>query len=434
MDPTWVALCTVVVLLVFLASGLWVALALMATGFAAMALFTSAPVGPVMATSIWGATNSWALAAIPLFIWMGEILSRSRVSEHLFNGLAPLLRRVPGGLIHINVLGCGLFAAVSGSSVATAATLGRITVPALLSRGYPERLTLGSLAGSGTLGFLIPPSIILIVYGVAVDESVVRLFLAGIIPGLVLMVLFSGYVVVWSVVNRERMPPPDPAQSLGTRVRGMAKLLPILALIVGILGSIELGIASPTDAAAVGVVLALILSWRSRTLDWPSFAGGLTGAIRTSCMIAFILIGASFLTVAMGFTGVPGSLAASIGAMNLSAEALIVALTVLFVILGCFLDGISMVVLTTAVILPVIETAGIDRIWFGIYLAVVVEMSQITPPIGFNLFAIQGMTGRNVLVLARAALPFFCMLLLLIVLLVLFPGLATWLPNHLATP
>jgi C4-dicarboxylate transporter, DctM subunit len=434
MDPTWVALCTVVVLLVFLASGLWVALALMATGFAAMALFTAAPVGPVMATSIWGATNSWALAAIPLFIWMGEILSRSRVSEHLFNGLAPLLRRVPGGLIHINVLGCGLFAAVSGSSVATAATLGRITVPALLSRGYPERLTLGSLAGSGTLGFLIPPSIILIVYGVAVDESVVRLFLAGIIPGLVLMVLFSGYVVVWSVVNRERMPPPDPAQSLGTRVRGMAKLLPILALIIGILGSIELGIASPTDAAAVGVVLALILSWRSRTLDWPSFAGGLTGAIRTSCMIAFILIGASFLTVAMGFTGVPGSLAASIGAMNLSAEALIVALTVLFVILGCFLDGISMVVLTTAVILPVIETAGIDRIWFGIYLAVVVEMSQITPPIGFNLFAIQGMTGRNVLVLARAALPFFCMLLLLTVLLVLFPGLATWLPNHLATP
>ncbi len=327
MDQTLLSIFLVVLLLVLLASGLWVAFALLGVGFVAMVLFASAPVGQVLTTSIWGATNSWALAAIPLFIRMGEILSRSRISEHLFNGLAPWMRGLPGGLIHINVLGCGLFAAVSGSSVATAATLGRMSVPELLNRGYPAQLTLGSLAGSGTLGFLIPPSIILIVYGVAIEESVVRLFLAGIVPGLVLMALFMGYVMVWSIAHPDLMPRPDPGQSLKERARVTIRLVPILALIVGVLGSIELGIASPTDAAAVGVAISLILSRASKTLNWQSLSGGLMAAIRTSCMIAFILIGASFLTVAMGFTGIPRHLAEWIGALDLSPHVLIFALT-----------------------------------------------------------------------------------------------------------
>ncbi len=432
MDQTLLSIFLVVLLMILLASGVWVAFALLGAGFIAMTLFTSAPVGQVLATSVWGATNSWALAAIPLFIWMGEILCRSRISEQLFNGLAPWMRRLPGGLVHINVLGCGMFAAVSGSSVATAATLGRMSVPELLKRGYPENLVLGSLAGSGTLGFLIPPSIILIVYGVAIDESIVRLFLAGVVPGLVLITLFMGYVAIWAFIHPDRMPEPDPVLDFGQKVKVTARLIPILILIAGVLGSIELGIASPTDAAAVGVALALILSRAMRTLTKSTLVDGLLGAIRTSCMIAFILMGASFLTVAMGFTGIPRALAEWIGAMALSPEALIFALTVFFVVLGCFLDGISMVVLTTAVILPMIETAGIDRVWFGIYVAVVVEMSQITPPIGFNLFALQGITGRNILDLARASAPFFFLLLFLVFLLVLFPELATWLPNYLS--
>ena len=421
-----------VALLAFLASGVWVAFALMACGWVAIALFTGRPVGQVLASSVWGASAEWALAALPLFIWMGEILFRSRLSSDLFTGLVPWMARLPGRLLHTNILACGIFAAVSGSSAATAATIGKMSLPELQRRGYHERMTIGTLAGSATLGLLIPPSIILIVYGVAIEESIARLFMAGVVPGLMLMALFMLFVGVWSLLNTDKVPPPDGVYSWRERFVALKRLAPVVGLILGVIGSIYFGIASPTDAAAVGVALALLLSWSSGTLTRESFKASLLGATRTSCMIAFILAGAAFLTTAMGFTGLPRELAAWIGELQLSRYELIFVLTLFFIVLGCFLDGISVVVLTTAIVLPMIDAAGIDRIWFGIYVVVVVEMSQITPPVGFNLFVIQGLTGRNILQVAYAALPFFLIMVLAVVLLVIFPELATWLPTQMA--
>jgi C4-dicarboxylate transporter DctM subunit len=432
MDQLTLSLILLVALFVLLSSGIWVALSLLGVGFLGMVFFTSAPTGEVMATSVWGATHSWALAALPLFIWMGEILFRSGLSEDLFSGLAPWMGRLPGRLMHVNILGCGLFAAVSGSSAATAATIGKMSIPELARRGYDRRMSIATLAGSGTLGLLVPPSIILIVYGVATEQSIARLFVAGILPGAVLVVMFMGYVVLWALLHPDRTPPPEPALTLGQRLRRSGRLIPVLVLIAGVIGSIYFGIATPTDAAAVGVLLSFVLAWLSGTLNRRTFVDGLLGATRTSCMIIFILAGAAFLSVAMGFTGIPRMLAAWIGSLQLSPHMLLVVLTVFFIVLGCFLDGISVVVLTTAVILPMVEQAGIDTIWFAIYLVIVVEMSQITPPIGFNLFVLQGLTGENILYIARAALPFFFLLVAAVVLITVFPELATYLPEQMA--
>ncbi len=432
MDQLILSLFLLVALFVLLGSGIWVALSLLGVGFLGMALFTSAPTGQVMATTVWGASHSWALAALPLFIWMGEILFRSGLSDDMFSGLAPWMGRLPGRLMHVNILGCGIFAAVSGSSAATAATVGKMSVPELTRRGYDPRMTIATLAGSGTLGLLVPPSIILIVYGVATEESIARLFVAGILPGVMLVLLFMGYVAVWALLNPDKTPPPEPRLTLGERLRRSGRLIPVLLLIAGVIGSIYFGIATPTDAAAVGVLLSFALAWFSGTLSRKTFVEGLLGATRTSCMIAFILAGAAFLTVAMGFTGIPRMLAEWIAAMQLSPYMLLFALTLFFIVLGCFLDGISVVVLTTAVILPMIEKAGIDTIWFAIYLVIVVEMSQITPPIGFNLFVLQGLTGENILYIARAAIPFFLLLIAAVVLVTLFPELATYLPAQMA--
>ncbi len=420
-----------VILFVLLGSGLWVALSLLGVGLVGMVFFTTAPAGQVLATTAWGSSNSWALAALPLFIWIGEILFRSRLSEDMFAGLAPWLSHIPGRLLHVNILGCGVFAAVSGSSAATAATIGRMSLPELEKRGYDPAMSISTLAGSGTLGFLIPPSIILIVYGVATEESIARLFVAGVLPGAMLVVLFMGYVIVWSLLNPDKIPPGDIDMPLRERLYHSRRLIPVLLLITGVIGSIYTGIASPTDAAAVGVLLAFVLSWFSGTLNRETFIAGIMGATRTSCMIAFILAGAAFLTVAMGFTGIPRLLAQWIGTLELSPYMLLGALTIFFIVLGCFLDGISVVVLTTSVILPMVEQAGIDRIWFGIYLVLVVEMSQITPPVGFNLFVIQGLTGKNILYVAKAAIPFFFLLLLAVGLIVAFPRIATYLPSRM---
>ncbi|WP_297755330.1 TRAP transporter large permease subunit [uncultured Shimia sp.] len=418
-------------LFLFLGSGLWVALSLLGVGMAAMALFTDAPLGLVMATTIWGHGNSWALAALPLFIWMGEILFRSKLSEDMFTGLSPWMNRLPGRLLHVNIFGCGIFAAVSGSSAATAATIGKLSIPELAKRGYPERMVIGTLAGSATLGLLIPPSIILIVYGVATEQSIARLFVAGILPGLLLVSLFVGYVALWGLMNKNSLPREDTRYSLREKLYHSRRLLPVMGLIAGVIGSIYAGIASPTDAAAVGVVLALVMSWASGSLTWESFTEGLMGAMVTSCMIAFILAGASFLTVAMGFTGIPRLLAEWIGGMGLSTYTLLAALTVFFVIMGCFLDGISVVVLTTSVIMPMVQQVGIDPLWFGIFVVIVVEMSQITPPVGFNLFVLQSLTGRNILTVARAALPFFLLMLLALALIVVLPEIVTFLPENM---
>ncbi|SFU88204.1 TRAP transporter large permease [Halomonas korlensis] len=420
------------VLLLLLGSGVWVAFSLLGLGWLGLSQFTSVPTGDVLASNVWGESYSWELTALPMFIWMGEILFRSRLADDMFTGLAPWMQRIPGRLLHTNVIGCGLFAAVSGSSAATCATMGRMTIPELTRRGYDEQLVIGTLAGSATLGLLIPPSIILIVYGVATDQSIARLFMAGIFPGLLLISLFAAYLMLWSWRFPSKIPPAETGLPLGEKLRRARRLIPLLGLIVGVIGSIYAGLASPTEAAAVGVVLSLLLASTQGTMDRTVFRDALLGAVRTSTMIAFILAGAAFLTAAMGFTGLPRELAAWIGTLGLSPVMLLAALTVLFILLGCFLDGISVVVLTTSIMLPMVEAAGIDLIWFGIYLVIVVEMSQITPPVGFNLFVLQGMTGRNILSIAWAAMPFFFLMMLGVVLISLFPGIATWLPQAMS--
>lgn len=418
-----------VALMVLLGSGVWVAFSLLGLGWLGLSQFTSVPTGDVLASNVWGESYSWELTALPMFIWMGEILFRSRLADDMFTGLSPWMQRIPGRLLHTNVVGCGLFAAVSGSSAATCATMGKMTLPELTRRGYDEGLIIGTLAGSATLGLLIPPSIILIVYGVATDQSIARLFMAGIFPGLLLISLFAGYLMFWSWRHPDKVPPAEDGLPLGEKLRRSRRLIPLLALIVGVIGSIYAGLASPTEAAAVGVVLSLLLARLQGQMNGGVFRDALLGAVRTSTMIAFILAGAAFLTAAMGFTGLPRELASWIGTLGLSPVMLLAALTVFFILLGCFLDGISVVVLTTAIMLPMVEAAGIDLIWFGIYLVVVVEMSQITPPVGFNLFVLQGMTGRNILSIAWAALPFFFLMMLGVVLISLFPGIVTWLPQ-----
>ncbi|SHM23838.1 TRAP transporter large permease [Roseibium suaedae] len=429
MDLSLVAFLLGIGMLAALATGIWVGVALFAVALSAMMLLVSAPTGTVLATTVWGASNSWDLTALPMFIWMGEILFRSKLSEDMFAGLSPWMRNIPGRLLHVNILGCGIFAAVSGSSAATTATIGKMSLPELKRRGYDERMAIGTLAGSGTLGLLIPPSIILIVYGAATEQSIARLFIAGVLPGILLACLFMGYVMVWALINRDKMPEAEEPVPFMERLRATRRLFPIIGLIAGVIGSIYAGLAAPTEAAAIGVLLSLLLSWASGTLTRKNFIDALMGATRTSCMIAFILAGAAFLTVAMGFTGIPRELATWIGTLGLSPLQLLAALTVFFVVLGCFLDGISVVVLTTSVILPMVQQAGLDLIWFGIYLVLVVEMSQITPPVGFNLFVLQGMTGHNIFKVAWMAMPFFLLMILATVLIVLFPELALWLPQ-----
>jgi len=419
------------VLFALLGSGVWVAFSLLSVGMVGMLLFTEAPMGEVLATTMWGHSNSWALAALPLFIWMGEILFRSKLSQDMFVGLSPWMNRLPGRLLHVNIFGCGIFAAVSGSSAATAATIGKLAIPELNKRGYPEQMMIGTLAGSATLGLLIPPSIILIVYGVATEQSIARLFVAGILPGLLLVSLFVGYVIIWSLFNKDKLPDEAEHFTFREKIYHSRRLIPVILLISGVIGSIYTGIASPTDAAAVGVVLALVLSWQSDSLNKETFSAGLISATKTSCMIAFILAGAAFLTISMGFTGIPKMLATWIGSLELTPLSLLLALTVFFVILGCFLDGISVVVLTTSVVMPMVLQAGIDPLWFGIYIVIVVEMSQITPPVGFNLFVLQGLTGRNILVIAKAAIPFFLLMFVALAAIIAFPQIVTWMPNNM---
>jgi C4-dicarboxylate transporter DctM subunit len=417
------------VLFLLLGTGVWIGLALLGVAWVGMELFTNRPAGDAMITTIWTASSSWALTALPLFIWMGEILFRTRLSDDMFKGLAPWMSRLPGRLLHTNVVGCTVFAAVSGSSAATVATVGNMSIPELRRRGYPEPLIIGSLAGAGTLGLMIPPSLIMIVYGVSINESIAKLFIAGVVPGLVLAALFMGYIVVWALVRSERVPAAEPATTFAQKLKQSRLLIPIVCLIVVVLGSIYLGLATATEAAALGVVGALVLAWVQGSLTWQSFVESLMGAVRTSCMIALILAGSAFLSLSMGFTGLPRALAAWIATLELSSVALIAAMTVFYIILGCFLDGISIVVLTMAVVEPMIRAAGIDLIWFGIFVVVVVEMAQITPPVGFNLFVLQGMTGHEITYIARTAVPFFLLMGLMVVLLVLFPELATWLPE-----
>lgn len=429
MDQTTLMLALAVLLFAMLGLGVWIAVALATLGFVAIVASLSLPPGAILATAMWQQLNSWDLTALPMFILMGDILFRTKLSEDMFEGLTPWLSRLPGRLLHVNVVGCTVFAAVSGSSAATCATIGRISLGELKARGYSDVMAIGTLAGSGTIGLMIPPSIILIVYATATEQSVARLFIAGILPGLMLTALFMGYVILWALLNRAKMPPPEPALPLRQRIGKLRRLAPVILLIVGVIGSIYGGFASATEAAAVGVFLALAISWRAGTLNATTFREALLSATKTSCMIAFILAGAAFLTTAMGFTGIPRALAEWIGGFGLSQAMLLVALTLFFIVMGCFLDGISLVVLTTSIIIPLVTAAGIDLIWFGIFIVLVVEMAQITPPVGFNLYVLQSLTGRNIFTLGLYTAPFFLIMCGAALLLALFPEIALWLPR-----
>ncbi len=419
------------VLFALLGSGVWVGLALLGVAWVGMEMFTVRPPGDAMITTIWSSSSSWTLTALPLFIWMGEILYRTRLSEDMFRGLAPWMARLPGGLIHTNIVGCTVFAAVSGSSAATLMTVGKMSIPELRKRDYPEDMVIGTLAGAATLGLMIPPSLTLIVYGVTINESITKLFIAGIVPGLILAAMFMAYVAISTQISRDYHPKPEPVMSFAEKVKNSRFLIPVLCLIAVVIGSMYLGLATATEAAAFGVIGSLLLAAGQGSLSLKTFIASLMGATRTSAMIALILAGASFLSLSMGFTGLPRDLANLIASLGLTRFELLMALLVFYIVLGCFLDGISSVVLTMAVVEPMIRQAGIDVIWFGIFIVVVVEMAQITPPIGFNLFVLQGMTNHEMNYIAKAALPMFLIMVVMVFVLIFVPDIATWLPDHM---
>lgn len=431
MDHITLSLLLLTVLCLLLGSGLWIALALAGTGYIAMLAANPSP-GLFLASAYWESTGSWTLAALPMFVWMGEILFRTKLSEELFNGLAPWVRRIPGRLLHVNILACGIFGSVSGSSAATCATVSRIALPELQRRGYDESISIGSLATAGTLGIMIPPSIIMVIYAVAAEVSIVRVFIAGLLPGLLVMLLFSGYIIIWALLNPNKQPPPEPRLSFVEKLRASSQLIPCGLLIIGVIGTMFIGWATATEAAAFGVLGSLILAGVTGTLSFRSFFESLAAATRLSCMILFILAGAAFLTKAMALTGIPTALAQQVASAGLGPYAIIAILTGVYVILGMALDGVSMIVLTTSVVIPIVQQAGFDLVWFGIFIVLLVEIAEITPPLGFNLFVMQTMTGKEQTEVAWASMPFFLMLVLTVVLITIFPvTLVTGLPEWL---
>ncbi|ODS70848.1 MAG: C4-dicarboxylate ABC transporter permease, partial [Acidovorax sp. SCN 68-22] len=429
MSEITVSILLMAVLFALLAGGVWVGLTLAGVAWVGMEFFAGRPAGDAMAMTIWGSASSWTLTALPLFVWMGEILFRTNLSESMFRGLAPWVNALPGRLLHTNVIGCTIFASVSGSSAATCATVGKMNIPELVRRGYPERQVIGSLGGPATLGLLIPPSIILIVYGVAAETSISKLFMAGVLPGLLLALLFSGYLVVWALLHPDQIPKSEEGMSFLEKLNESRRLIPVVLLIAAVVASIYSGIATATEAAAIGVVGAFVLSASQGALTWETFRASLFGATRLYCMIALILAGAAFMTLSMGYIGLPRQLAEFVGSLNLSPAMLVIVLGIFYIIIGCFLDGISTIVLTMAVVLPIIQAAGIDTIWFGIFLVITVETAQITPPVGFNLFVLQSMTGKQITYIARACAPYFVLMVAALVLLWYVPGIVTWLPG-----
>ena len=417
-------------LMALLACGVWIGIALLVVGYVGMQFVGGGiPAGAVLATTIWGNSASWTLAALPLFVWMGEILFRTRLSEEMFRGLAPWLNWLPGRLMHVNVIACGLFGSVSGSSAATCATVAKIALPELKKRGYDDNVSLGSLAGAGTLGILIPPSITMVVYAVAANVSIIQVFLAGFLPGFLVMALYSGYIIVWSLLNPSKTPPADPPLPWREKMRESANLIPVSLLIIFVFASLLFGWATATECAAWGVAGSLAIAWWQGALNWPAFWASVMGATRLTCMIMLILAGASFMSTSMAYTGIPVALAEWVDGLHLSPYALIAALTVMYIVLGTALDGLSMIVLTTSVVIPMIKTAGFDPVWFGIFLVLVVEMAEVSPPVGFNLFVLQTMSGKDSNTVALAALPFFFLLVAAVAIITVFPQIVMILPD-----
>lgn len=417
------------ILFLTLASGIWIGFSLFIVGFIGMVLFSSLPAGNNMASSLWATCEKWEYVALPLFIFMGEILYRSGISEKLFKSLVPWLYRLPGGLLLMNIIACTLFAAVSGSSAATTATVGRITLAEFDKLGYDRRLAMGSLAGAGTLGFLIPPSLIMIVYATLAEVSIGKMFMAGILPGLLLASIYSSYIIYRGIRNPEIAPRTQESYSWKERVVGLKDITPVLALILMVLGSIYGGVATPTEAAALGVLGATVFALINRRMNKKIMFECLIGAVKTNAMIMLIVVGAGFLSRVMGFLGIPAAITTAITDLNLSPYMLMLLLGGFYIILGCLLDGFSIVVMTLPIALPMVVAAGFDPIWFGIYLILMVEVSQVTPPVGFNLFVIQGLTGEPILNIARYAFPFFLLMLFTTAIITIFPEIALILPR-----
>jgi len=431
MDASIAIMCLLVfgVLVLTLSSGIWVGFSLFIVGFVGMVFFSSLPAGNNIASSVWATIEKWEYVALPMFILMGEILYRSGISEKLFASLVPWLYRLPGGLLLMNIISCTLFAAVSGSSAATTATVGRITLAELDKLKYDRSLAMGSLAGAGTLGFLIPPSLIMIVYAILAEVSIGKMFVAGILPGLLLAGIYSGYIIYRGIRNPEIAPKSKESYSWKERMVGLKDLVPMAILIIMVLGSIYGGFATPTEAAALGVFGATIFAVINRSMNFKIMLECLMGAVKTNAMIMLIVIGAGFLSRVMGFLGIPAALTTTITQMHLSPYMLMILLGVVYVILGCILDGFSIVVMTLPIALPMVTAAGFDPIWFGIYLILMVELSQITPPVGFNLFVIQGLTDEPIMQIAKYAFPFFLLMVLTTAIVTVFPEIALFLPK-----
>jgi tripartite ATP-independent transporter DctM subunit len=416
-------------LFIFLGGTVWIGISLFLVGFLGLVIFTDLPALTIMANIVWNSTSGSTMMALPLFIFMGEILFRSKISENLFNGLSPWMDSIPGRLIHVNVFASTLFAAVSGSSAATTATVGKITLPEFQKRGYNRTLCVGSLAGAGTLGFLIPPSMMMLVYGIMADVSIGKLFIAGFIPGIIIALTFSGYVMFRCWKDPELAAAGAVSYTWGDRLRSIPLLAPVIILVTVVLGSIYAGWATPTEAAAVGVAGSLFFALLSRSLSFQVFKEALMGAVKTSCMIMWIVCGAAFLSVAVGYLGIATSLTRFVGGLGLSQYTLILILSIMYLVMGCLLDGFSMIVMSLPIALPVINQAGFDPIWFGIYLVIMIQLAQITPPVGFNLFVINGLIEEDIGKIAVAALPFFIMLLGVTALLTIFPDIVLILPR-----
>ncbi|MDX9821696.1 MAG: TRAP transporter large permease subunit [Syntrophales bacterium] len=418
-------------LILFLGGSIWIGIALFLVGMGGFFVFTDISFGSVLANIAWNNTSGSAMMALPFFIWMGEILFRSKISENLFKGLSPWMDAIPGRLLHVNILACTFFAAVSGSSAATTATVGKITVPELAKRGYSHAISIGSLAGAGTLGFKIPPSMMMLVYGIIGDVSIGKLYIAGFIPGFKLAFMFSGFILLRCLISPELAPKGEDRYTWRDRLVAIPAILPVAILILFVLGSIYMGIATPTEAGALGVVGAFFFAFITRSLSWDVFKVSLVGSVRTSCMIMFIVMGAAYLSNVIGYLGITRSLTQYVTSMGLSPYMLIVILTFLYLMLGCLVDGFSMIVMTTPIVIPLIQAAKFDPVWFGIYLVLMIELAQITPPVGFNLFVISGLNNDDLSTVARAAMPFFLMMLLATALLTVFPDIAMFLPNRM---
>jgi C4-dicarboxylate transporter DctM subunit len=419
------------VMVVLLCSSMWIGFALLGTGLLSLEWFRDVPIQRILAQDVWSRLNADELVTLPLFVLMGDILFFSKLSESLFRGIAPWVQRLPGGLLHVNVIGCTIFAAVSGSSAATTATVGRMTLRELLKRGYDKDMAMGSLAGAGTIGLMIPPSIPMIVYGVLADVSILDLFIAGVVPGLIIAVMFIGWIMLqawW----RPSVQPADPeVYTWAQKVESLKDLLPVSLLILSVIGSMYSGLASVTEAAAVGVAGALAISVAQGLMSWRNLGRALLSTVRTCSMIGLILLGALFLAKVMTMLGIPGETGQWVKSLELSPYMLIFTLLVVYLILGTALDGLSAMVMTLPVVFPLVLASGFDPVWFGIFLIITIELSNVSPPVGFNLFIIQQMTGESQTRVAKSSLPYCTLMLVLIVVMTVWPGLITWLPQLL---